>query len=555
MTTEMRINSLNFMKSGICLAGLMLLVTVSLHAQDTTKRKTINITSTFKPSLKNAAKINFNAEPPQIDSTHPTLSYNLPVEYLSLQYQPAGLSPVALPGDTLSIWKNDNYLKGGIGNIHLPYAKAGLSFGDRRYSFFNVFAEGYSSKGNLPYQKNSMISGAITGTVKSLNNLEWSGKLGFRADGYYLYGYQPDSLKFVNSQLLQQFVTIDARIGLRNSVPTEYGLTYNPNVKVVAFGDNQFPRGTEINSVINLPLQKTIGEHFGIDLGVTADLTHYQVTDVFTINNNLFYVSPAVVYHGDNLALHVELTPSWDQQAFHLLPNFSADYTTDNKKFTLFAALTGYYEKGSYQRFETINPWLWQPTALLNTRVQELYGGFKGSLSNHVSYLVKAGPSEYHNMPLFLNDSLDGKNFKVIYEPKMDVFNVHGEISYTQGEQFSATAGLTLRNFMTKQEYRAWGMLPLELNVNFRWEILKDLWLKSDLWAFDGAPFRALNKSPQTGDGGIDLDAGLEFRITRQFNLWLQMNNLFNDKYQRWNQYPVYGFNILGGVIYSFGRK
>ncbi len=555
MTIEMRHNPLNRMKGIICIVTVLLMAAVSVQAQDTTKRKTINITSTFKPSLKNNAKINFNADAPLIDSTRPNLQYNLPVQFLPLQYQPVGLNPVALPGDTLKTWNNDNYIKVGVGNVHLPYVKAGLSFGDKKYSFFNVAAEGYSSKGDLKYQKNSLFDASITGTVKTPHNLEWDGKLGFRGEGYYLYGFQPDNLQFANSELQQQFLTFEGRIGLRNSVPTAYGLTYNPNLKVVAFGDNLTPRGTEINTVVNLPLQKTIGDHFGIDLGVTADLTHYSVTDVFTVNNNLFYVSPAVVYHDDNISIHAEMTPSWDQKDFHLLPNFSADYTTNDKKFTLFAVFDGFYEKGSYQRFSTINPWLWQPSELLNTRVQEFYGGFKGSLSNHISYLAKAGMSEYHNMPLFLNDSLDGKNFKVIYEPKLNIFNVHGEISYIQGEQFSITAGLTLRNLKAKQEYRAWGMLPLELNANMRWEILKDLWLKADLWAFDGAPYRGLDKLTRTGSGGFDLNAGLEFRITRQLNLWLQMNNILNDKYQRWNQYPVYGFNILGGVIFSFGGK
>jgi hypothetical protein len=555
MTIEMRRNPPIGIKGIICMAAALMMAAGSLRAQDTAKRKTINITSTFKPSLRNSAKISFNADAPPIDSARPNLTYNLPVQYLSLQYQPAGLNPVALPGDTLKTWGSDNYIKVGVGNVHLPYVKAGLSFGDKKYSFFNVFAEGYSSKGDLEYQKNSLFDAAITGTVKTPSNLEWNGKLGFRGEEYYLYGYQPKDLQFASSELQQQFLTFEGRIGLRNSVPTAYGLTYNPNLKVVAFGDNLKPRGTEINTVINLPLQKTVGDHFAINLGVTADLTHYTVTDVFTADNNLFYVSPAVVYHGDNLSIHAELTPSWDQKDFHLLPNLSADYTTNDKRFTLFAVFDGFYEKGSYQRFSTINPWLWQPGPLLNTRVQEFYGGFKGSLSNHVSYLAKAGMSEYRNMPLFLNDSLDGKNFRIVYEPKLNVFNVHGEITYIQGEQFTATAGLTLRNFKARQEYRAWGMLPLELNANLRWEILKDLWLKADLWTFDGAAYRGPDQLPRTASGGFDLNAGLEFRITRQLNLWLQMNNILNDKYQRWNQYPVYGFNILGGVIFSFGGK
>jgi hypothetical protein len=550
----MRLNPMNCMKGLIYLTLVLLQVSTTALAQDTTKRKTINITSTFKPALKNTAKLNFNAEAPLIDTTRPDLKYNLPTQFLSLIYQPVGLNPVALPADSIKTWNNDNYIKAGIGNIHLPYIQAGLSFGDRKKSFFNVLAEGYSSKGKLPFQENSLLAASVSGTIKASNNLEWDGALGFRADGYYLYGFQPDTLKYVKSQLQQQFFTFDGRIGLRNTVPTEYGLTYNPNLKITAFGLNNSPRSSEADMVLNLPVEKTLNEHFAIDLAFTADITNYTNGNASTINNNLFLVSPAVIYHSDNIALHLEMTPSWDQSDFHLLPNFRAEYTTDDKRFTLFASLDGYYDKGSFKRFAGINPWLWAPANLENTRVNEFFGGFKGSLSDHISYLAKAGFSQSHNMPLFLNDSLDGKNFQVVYEERLDAFSVHGELSYIDGEDFNVTAALTLSNYKTASQYRAWGMLPLEFTTTMRWQIMKDLWLKADLWAFEGAYWRYLNKAVSSGNGGFDVNAGLEFRITRQLNLWLQMNNLFNDKYQRWNQYSVYGFNILGGVIFSFGR-
>jgi hypothetical protein len=547
--------NLNIMMKGIIsLMVILIFASTRVQAQDSTKRKTINITSTFKPSLKNTAKLNFNADAPLIDTTHPDLKYNLPVQFLSLIYQPVGLNPLAIPADTLKLWKNDNYVKLGAGSVHLPYAQAGLSFGDREHSFFNVFAEGYSSKGKQPFQENSLLAGSVSGTIKTKNNLEWDGALGARADGYYLYGYQPDTLKFAKSELQQQFFTFDGRIALRNTVPTEYGLTFNPSFKVAAFGENNTPRTSEADMTLNLPLEKTLNENFAIDLAFTADITNYTIGTGSTINNNLFLVSPAVVYHSDNIILHLEMTPSWDQANFHLLPNFRAEYTTDNKAFTLFASLDGYYDKGSFKRFAGINPWLWAPSSLLNTRVEEFFGGFKGSLSPHFSYLAKAGFSESRNMPLFLNDSLDGKNFQVVYENKLDEFTLHGELSYTEGEDFNVTAALTLNNFKTSSQYKAWGMLPVEFTTTMRWQILKDLWLKADLWAFQGAYWRYLNKSVGTGDGGFDVNAGMEFRLTKQFNLWFQMNNLFNDKYQRWNQYSVYGFNILGGVIFSFGK-
>jgi outer membrane cobalamin receptor len=55
--------------------------------------------------------------------------------------------------------------------------------------------------------------------------------------------------------------------------------------------------------------------------------------------------------------------------------------------------------------------------------------------------------------------------------------------------------------------------------------------------------------------GAVDMNAGLEFRVTKNLNLWTQFNNIFNKEYQLWNQYPVYGFNFVGGVIFSFAQK
>jgi hypothetical protein len=539
-------------------ASLVLVAGQSVIAQDTSKRKMINITSTFKPALKDAVKINFSAAPPVNDTSKPKLSYQIPSQYLFLSYQPTAMKPLALVNDSLVTWRNDDYIKIGIGNVHQPYLKAGFSFGDGKQTFFNAFAEAYTAKGSLPYQKNDMTSVGIAGTVKTKQNLEWDGKLGFRSDGYYLYGYQPDTLKFNKSDLQQRFQTFEGKIGLHNTVPTEFGLTYHPELAVSVFSDNHNPKATETNSVLNLPLQKNINQHFDFNLGFTADLTHYSLNNnsISSLQNNLYYVSPALLYKSENLNLQAEVTPSWDQKAFNLLPNFLADIHTSDKRLSFQAGWIGYYKKGSYERFASLNPWLAQPGQLRNTRVQEFYGGIKGSLNNHVTYSAKAGIVQYWNIPLFVNDSLDGKTFLIRYESNLQSFQTHGEIGYNQGEQFTATAGLTINQFVKLQnEAKAWGLLPFEFTTTVRWQVLKDLWFKGDLWAFQGAAFRDPYGGAHYGSGGFDLSAGLEFRITRMLNLWLQMNNLLNDKYQRWNQYQTYGFNILGGVIFSFATK
>ncbi len=97
--------------------------------------------------------------------------------------------------------------------------------------------------------------------------------------------------------------------------------------------------------------------------------------------------------------------------------------------------------------------------------------------------------------------------------------------------------------------------MPFEVNAGLRWQIMKDLWLKTDLWAWDGAQYRGKSGEAFKGETGFDLNAGAEFRITKHLNAWLQLNNIFNNKYERWHQYESFGINILGGITYSFNQK
>lgn len=528
-------------------------------AQDTTKKKSIDITSTFKPVLREASKINFNAAPPTADTSGTKLSYNIPGQQLFFGYSPAELKPVALTIDSVTAWQYSNYIKVGIGNVHQPYIKAGFSFGDGKSTYFNIFASHYTSKGSLKYQKNSFTGVGAAATYLSPKHLEWNGRIGFSSDDYYLYGYSPSTLVFTKDELRQRFQTIDAAVHFRNTVPTEYGLTYHPSLKISGFTDNHSLKGSETNSVLDLPLEKTFGSLFSFRLAATADITSYYLKDNSqkrSTQNNLFYVSPSVLLKTPNIFIQGGLRPSWDNKIFTMLPNIMADITTDDQRFTFQLGWIGYYNKGSYKRFAGINPWLAQPDSLLNTRIQERYVGFKGSIDNHFSYSAKVGFQQYRNMPLFVNDIDDGKTFKIRYEPKMEALQLHGEVAYTVGEQFSAYGSLNFNQFTKLQkEVRAWGLIPLELNAGLRWQLLKDLWLRTDLWVWDGPQYRTKTGDHFKNDGAFDLNMGAEFRITKNFNLWLQLNNIMNNKYQRWNQYESFGFNILGGVTYSFNQK
>jgi len=550
-------------KKASFLLPAVLFTALASFSQDTTgKKRTIDITSSFKPVLREAVKINFNAASPIVDSSKPKLTYTIPQQNLLLGYLPAPLKPVALQIDSVNAWKYSNYVKVGAGNVHIPYAQAGFSFGDGKNSFFNVFAKGYTSKGKYnDFQKNNYTAVSLAGTVRTASNLEWNGGLGFKSEDYFFYGYQPTTLVYTKEQLRQRFQTFGGKLSLRNMEATEYGLTYNPNIKVDVFGGKNFMgKGNETNTVLNLPLTKTFGETFSFNLGLTADLTHYKPTSGDAIQNNLYYVAPAVSVKTSNFRLTAGVSPAWDNKLFHLLPNIMADIITNDKNFTLQLGWIGYYDKGSYQRFAGINPWITQPTSLMNTRAQEFYAGIKGSLLDHFSYSAKVGGVQYRNMALFINDSTDGKTFNTVYANSLQALKMHGEIAWTQGEDLNWTNGITLTHYSNvKGQLAPWGLTPLEITSSLRWQLFKDFFLKGELYGYGGAPYQTKVSTnvykDKTGQSGVDVSAGVEFKVTRALNLWLQMNNIFNNKYERWNQYQVYGFNILGGIVFSFDTK
>ena len=531
-----------------------------VHAQKRTNlpadstKKTVVITSAYKPSVRPASKINFSAATPAVDTTRPRLQYNVPAQNLFFTYQPASLKPLALSIDTGINWQNENFIKVGAGNFSTPFLQAGISLGDGTGSMFNIHTKHISQKGKLPFQQYSHSNADLIGTFNQPgSNTEFRAKVGFDKFTTYQYGYRPDNLQFTKDQLRNSFTTFNIGSGFRNKTVNAYGISYNPSVDVNFFQDNN--KGKETTVLVNSPLSKTFGKVFGFNLGFVADVTTLKRFDGSKTKNNLYYITPEILFKSPNFNFTGGFIPSWDNQKFNLLPNFNILVKMKDERFVLQGGWKGYYQKNTYQSLATFNPWINQPADLLNTRIKEQYAGFKGSAGSHLTYNARVAYLNYSNAALLANDNIDGKSFVTLYEPEMKALRLHGEVGYTVQEKFSLLAGATISQYTGLQNNaKAWGLLPLEVTGSLRWQVLKDLQFKTDLFAWDGARYRNKAGSDQKSKAAFDLNTGVEFTVMPKLNLWVQFNNVFNNRYQRWNQYEVLGFNVLGGIVYSFAQ-
>ena len=545
------------MNNKIVIATLFFCVTGQLlfAQRDTTKKQTIDITSTYKPVLRNSVKVNFSASNLAADTTKVVGPYSIPAQNLFYTYQPVSLKPLALAQDSALALGMRNYLKAGFGNFSTPYVSAGFSFGDGKTVLANLYADYISSKGNIKNQDHSLLNIKGSGSYFTARNEAYGG-VTLKQEDNYLYGYDHLTHNYAKADVLQRFQDVSIRGGFRNKDKNETGINYNPNVEISVFSNQN--RLTESSLVIDAPVEKTFNDVFSVRVAAKADITSYTtkgfIPNNIKINNNIFQLSPELIYAKEFLTIHGGVSPAWDNGKLSVLPNIYGEAQIKDKSFMVQAGLVGRFIKNSYRNLSAVNPYLGTITSQQNTKETELYGGIKTSVGKHFNFSAKAGIITYNNLPFYINDTAtDYKSFRVVNESKVTDLRIHADMSFISQDKFTINGGLTFNGYTgMRNNAKAWGTIPLEITASMRWWAFKQVMLKSDFKAFTGGPYLLKNNVQKTLSGAADLSAGIEFAINKNFSAWLDVNNIFNNKYERWHNYQVYGLNVLGGVIYKF---
>jgi hypothetical protein len=283
-------------------------------------------------------------------------------------------------------------------------------------------------------------------------------------------------------------------------------------------------------------------------------MTKGTIPNNYSFNNNVVQVAASVLYKSAMVKVNAGITPTWNNKKMELLPNIYGEVQLQENALVLQAGWMGRLVKNTARNLSEVNPYIAALTSQTNTKEIEFYGGIKGNLGSHFGYNAKAGIVRYTDLPLFINDTaFDRKSFLISYEPTATNFRVHGDLSYIRQEKFTATAGVTFNGYTGfNVNARAWNTVPVEISGSLRWWAFRQVMLKADYFMFGGGNYLDKGNLSYQFKPGSDLSLGAEFRINHHFSAWLDLNNVFNNRYERWHRYEVYGLNLLGGIRYDF---
>jgi hypothetical protein len=533
----------------LTVTGAVMLSQQGIAQDKNLKQETIDIISNYRPKLRDAAKLNLTASLPASDTTRPKYQYQVPALNLSFLYQPVPLKPLALGKDTLQTLQN-NFIKAGYGNLSTPLIQAGFGSGRQDKYNFGIYGNYTSSKGNIKNQDYSTLNVLASGTYLS-PILEINGSVGYDRNQLHYYGYDHSQYDYSKGDVKQAFNQFTAQVGVKNRPQNDWAFMFQPSAKFIYYSDAYNRK--EPTVILKAPVSKQLFEDIFLRVEGNFDLSSFKAKDSAQFNNNVVAIHPALEIIKPRFVLHAGVNPTWTNSKFYLLPDIVNESHIIYKKVILSSGWISYINKNSFRAMTNTNPFFTSyGSGILNTRVEEKYTGIKGTLGSHFNYNTKFAAVTWYNMPLFVNDSLDGKTFYTRNEAELRAFNLHAEVGYIQEEKFQLRFTIDWFNY-TKQktEVKPWGLVPFQTEAFATYTLARKLHLNANAF-FLGSSYYLANGDFQKTKSGWDLNAGASYDIGKNFNLWINTNNIFNTRYQRWYGYNTYGFNVVGGVMVKF---
>jgi hypothetical protein len=110
--------------------------------------------------------------------------------------------------------------------------------------------------------------------------------------------------------------------------------------------------------------------------------------------------------------------------------------------------------------------------------------------------------------------------------------------------------------FQQQEKYtEVYGLIPVKISFGGEWRPFSPLTFKFNALLWKGSKATNDTKVVILVNDAADINMGVDLKLNKKWAIWLDLNNIANAQYQRWNQYASYGFNLVGGIRYSFLNK
>jgi outer membrane receptor protein involved in Fe transport len=407
--------------------------------------------------------------------------------------------------------------------------------------------------------------------------MSWNADLGYKNQVYNWYGIYPGlsdaTIATIDERQTYHTLYLGGRLGLDN-------ILKESTFKFTRFWD---AFGSAENRFVAKPsLEFDIIEH-KIKADFTVDYISGSFDQTYSGGSSYKYgftnigFQPSIKIHKDKLTINagVGLFYSAAQESgkskFFIYPQVTGSYKIVGDLMILYAGLEGTLQQNSYHDFVQENFFVSPTLAVAPTDQKfDIYAGLKGKLASSISYNIRGSYKNEDGKALFKSNGYEelvgfegyqyGNSFNVIYDI-VKTISFFGELKadFSKNVAFGINGMFSSYSIDDPAE-EAWNLpaiklaSTLDVTITPKWYAGTSLYFVGERKDF--AHFASLSQptfdTEVTLDSFFDLNAHVGYKFSERLTFFLKGNNLANQDYQRWLNYPVQGLQILGGASYKF---
>ena len=547
----------------------------------------VDLNTDYDSSIEGAYRI--GARPVQIDTIIPTPTISYPL--LSVKFDTGiEVNPIE-PAKVI--------IKDKLPQLYRGYARVGVhsdpgalaeiyytSLRSRKF-LWGAQANHISSFGGLSDFANSNYDLTRAKVFGQINQKRYTlkGNIHYNNHGLHYYGFEnPDANRDSISQRYSDFGLSTAfQSHKKDSSHLNYsiGLDYTNYLDQKPAIDSLSQwRASENYVALNTRWDYKLNrEVFALDFNVKYNDYRYgsegdtltSILDSGRVNQNtIVQLKPTILTQSRDNKFRAEVGFDFtldfqDGARAHIYPIAEVKYSLFEDLFIPYAGLKGELRQNTFKSLTRTNEFLLSNIHLDNeTEAINAFIGLKGTLSKRIGFDIGAYFSNHKNMALFVTDTLfsAGNTFNVIYDT-INRTKIEGSIHYQLSEKLKIDAVARYFSYQARNNPFAWNRPQVEIMARGHYNLYDKFLFNLDL-NFEGGRYAQVYDSSLQGvkeqDGILykslgfiaDVNLGVEYRYNTRVSAFVNANNLAAQRYQRWFNYPVRGFQVLGGFTFRF---
>ncbi len=475
----------------------------------------------------------------------------------------------------------DNYASVGVGSYTTILGELYLNHALNETESVGGYINHHSSQGGIEglFLDDSFSDSKINVNYKNnLSTYSWNVEAGYQNQKFNWYGIDQSFYSQTNANAINpEHAFNTAHFGAE--INFDPAIINNGSFLFRRFSDDQ--GSGENRLVVKSDFDFEIGDH-----EIVADLKldylsgsfdrNYETTDELNYGNFQLGFAPSYQIKQNDLTVNFGASFYYfndteaDNNKFYIYPKINVSYRLVDDILIAYGGIGGDLIQNSYYGFAQENPYVSPTLFIMPTNQQyKAFIGLKGKLSNSMSYNLRGSYYNEKDKALYKNnlayiDPIDnedyfyGNSFGIVYDD-VTTLNLFGELNVDVNRDF--TLGIKAEYFAydVDVEEQPWNLPDFKGSLFMDYQI-DDHWFMGANLFYNGErkdEFRLSNESTITAerinlDSYFDANAHLGYKINEQFSVYAKANNIANQKYQRYLNFPVQGIQFLAGATYKF---